>query len=170
MTERMRQPSPEELARWEATLHKEGLAPEPAFDKGKAALHKNVAEHVLAAERESEAITHALRNYFLTRGAVLRGHHKQIAVEIEHELGLKFGDIDEVAIEAVSEEIRNAHLLRQTILRELIEKKPQIAFREAHAHRFLHAALRKDLPDFSDDEIDVLVRTQDDRPAYTNFH
>lgn len=155
--------SPDELQdQWEEALSREGLSAEPAADKAKMAL---LSMHKESGSTEDEkGIVQALRLYWLTRPASFHGEHSLIAKEIENELGLTSGSIDEFLISSIGEEVSRAQRVYQEIKATLLAKTPLLEFHEAQLERRIKTQLKIRLPDWDMREISELMSRQEQYP------
>lgn len=150
---------------WEAILAAEGLGSQLPPDKAVEALQES-AHLESETDSDTQATIHAIRDYYLHRGFSYWGEHKQVAQEIESQLGLEPGTVDESLINLVADEIKDAQIALQNIRNAYLEKHPHAAFREAALKRYLLNQAAAELPHLSQEERETLVDRLDYRPAW----
>jgi len=115
-------------AEWEKKLVAEGLSFEPKEDQGKKALQEIVDSQEGTSRADEGAIMNALYNYWMNRGEVSFGHHKQIANQIEAQLGLSSGTIDESLIKEAEGVVSGAQRFVQGKYSDIVRTNPSLAY------------------------------------------
>ena len=115
-----------ESARWEAMLATEGMPSEPGEDLGREALMKEMEIEGGDPEKDLR-IRHALQRYYIFRGGMTHGEHKQVSQQIANEAGAEEDDVPIELVEEIAEEVGRA---LEAIIDEakIIAKDPASAY------------------------------------------
>ncbi len=159
----MTTPSAEERSRiareWEAKLATEGLASEPAPDKGKKALEELV-ESQTGVRASEEDLVEALQKYWLTRGEMGYGHHTQVAMDIEQQLGLPPKTVDESLMKTIEDQMGQAQIRLKAIVHEVRQTPTALLKGDLYVKNRSRVLLQQAFPEFSQDVVDILTQAE----------
>lgn len=145
-------------AEWEKKLVAEGLSPEPRDDKGKIALQELVDSQEGTSRVNEGAVMDALYSYWMTRGETSFGHHKQIANQIETQLGLPSRTIDESLIKEAEGIVAVAQRFIHGKYSDIVRTNPTLAYNTRMMEKRLTQEASAKYPDWSFENIYHLVR------------